>query len=76
MENKMLQVVFYQKKISTNVRLQESKMRHMESILKEYKQADANKRLDMFMAYRELREEFRSIDHEEEPIIVLKTKRQ
>lgn len=46
-------------------------MRDIESILKEYQQADSNKRLDMFMAHRELREEFQGIDHREEPIIIL-----
>ena len=49
-------------------------MRDIESILKEYQQADANKRLDMFMAYRELREEFQRIDHEEAPVPLIDQK--
>jgi hypothetical protein len=49
-------------------------MRDIESILEEYQQADSNKRLDMFMAYRELREEFQRIDHKKEPIIILSKK--
>ena len=61
----MLNVDLLSKQISTNVRLKGNEMRDKESILKEYKEAGENKRLDMFMFYREYREEFRRIDEEE-----------
>ena len=37
-----------------------------EAILLEYKDADVNRRLHMFLAYRELRNQFRAIDCSEE----------
>ncbi len=35
-----------------------------EQVLCEYRQADADKRLSLFLSYRELREEFSDIDQE------------